>query len=89
MLRHAKKHVPFIEEYSPELFEMIQGIAEATERPHEEIVLINMDEEKGMFKDMGCTAFAVTGRASKTGEVFHGQTDMGCRMVFCRCYIDE
>ena len=27
MLRHAKKHVPFIEEYSPELSEMILGIA--------------------------------------------------------------
>jgi isopenicillin-N N-acyltransferase-like protein len=74
MLRHAKKHVPFIEEYSPELFEMIQGIAEATKRPIEEIVLINMDEEKGMFNQMGCTAFAATGGATKTGEAFHGQT---------------
>ena len=74
MLRHAKKHIPFIEEYSPELAEMIQGIADATERTYEEIVLINMDEEKGMFEKMGCTVFAVTGRATKTGEAFHGQT---------------
>lgn len=74
MIRHAKKHVPFIEEYSPELIEMILGIAEATGRPFEEIVLINMDEEKGMFEKMGCTAFAVTGMATKTGEAFHGQT---------------
>jgi len=74
MLRHAKKHVPFIEEYSPELTEMIKGIAAATERPFEEIVLINMDEEKSMFNLTGCTAFAATGKATKTGEAFHGQT---------------
>jgi isopenicillin-N N-acyltransferase-like protein len=71
---HARKHIPYIEEYSPELHEMIKGISDATERPLEEIVLINMDEEMGMLNKKACTAFAATGRATRTGEAFHGQT---------------
>jgi len=74
MLKHARKHEPFIQDYSPEIAEELKGIADGSSRSYDEIVMINALEEKRAFGLSRCTAFAATGRATKDGKTYAGQT---------------
>lgn len=73
LLRESKKFIPFIEDYSPEIAEELRGMADGSEKSYEEIVLINLLEEEPYFEVKRCTAFAVTGNATKNGETYQGQ----------------
>lgn len=73
MLKHAKKYIPFIEDYSPEIAEELKGMADGSGRSYEEIVMVNALEEREGFEARTCTAFAATGKATKDGQTYHGQ----------------
>jgi isopenicillin-N N-acyltransferase-like protein len=74
MLRHASKYCPFIQEYSPEVAEELRGVADGAGRSYDEIVMINALEERKAFEGSHCTAFAATGKATKDGRTYAGQT---------------
>src|SRR6056297_2408565 len=74
ILEHAKEHIPFIKEYSPKIFEEIQGIADGSKRKLEEIIMIHMHEERAGFSSHNCTTFAATGSSTTDGDTFIGQT---------------
>jgi len=82
LVNFAKKHMPYIEEYSPESMEKIRGIAEGAGFPVEEIVLVNMHEERALGRlsrqisplyEMHCTALGAAGPATADGETYIGQ----------------
>lgn len=82
LLNHARKHTPFIEEYSPESFEKLRGISEGSGISVDELVLLNMAEELStdpvakQFSPLNsahCTSFGATGSATKDGETYIGQ----------------
>lgn len=73
MLKHARKYAPFIEDYSPEIGEELKGIAEGSGRSYEEVIMANSLEEREGYADH-CTCFAATGRATKDGLTYTGQT---------------
>ncbi|MEM2703496.1 MAG: C45 family peptidase [Candidatus Bathyarchaeia archaeon] len=73
MIKHARKYIPFIEDYSPEITEELKGIADGSERLFEEIIMINALEEKESFEKRECTAFAVTSKSTINGETYYGQ----------------
>jgi isopenicillin-N N-acyltransferase-like protein len=72
MLKHARKYEPFIQDYSPEISEELRGMADGSGRLYDEIVMVNALEERESFSR--CTAFAATGRATKGGETYVGQS---------------
>ncbi len=72
-LKHIKKHIPVIEDYSPEIADELKGIADGANRQYEDIVLLTMMEEFKGFSH-NCTSFAVTGNATKSGDTFIGQS---------------
>jgi len=74
ILEHVRKHIPYIKEYSQEIFEEIQGIAEGSGKLLEEIIMIHMHEEKSGFSSHNCTTLASTGKATSKGETLIGQT---------------
>jgi isopenicillin-N N-acyltransferase-like protein len=78
MLRFAKRYTPYIEDYSPEVYEEMKGIADGSGKTLEEIVLLSLHEERFILGEeelmRHCTAFAVTGPATKNGETYIGQT---------------
>jgi len=74
ILEHAKEHIPFIKEYSPKIFEEIQGIADGSKRKLEEIIMIHMHEERSGFSSHNCTTYASTGQASADYKTYIGQT---------------
>jgi isopenicillin-N N-acyltransferase-like protein len=83
-VRLARKHSPFLEEYSPELLEEMKGIADGSGRLYEEILMVNLMEERSGLTTAngsdwtsnrpGCTGFAATGKATGTGETILGQS---------------
>lgn len=73
LIRRAKRYAPFIEGYSPEIAEELQGMADGSGRSYEEIVMVNALEERNALGCGGCTAFAATGAATKDGKTYLGQ----------------
>ena len=73
-LKYVQKHIPYIEEYSPEIKEELKGIAEGANLLYEEIIMIHMHEERAGFSSHNCTTFAATGSSTTDGDTFIGQT---------------
>jgi isopenicillin-N N-acyltransferase-like protein len=76
VLREANKYIPFIEDYSPEVAEEIEGTAAGAGIPLQELVMLVAFPE--MFYPrlfQHCTAFAVGGEATFGGEIFVGQNE--------------
>lgn len=76
VLREAKKYIPFIENYSPEIAEEIRGTAEGAEVSLQELVMVIAFPEMyypRLFQH--CTAFAVGGQATVDGEIYVGQNE--------------
>jgi len=69
----GRKFAPFIEDYSSEIAEEMKGIAEGSGRTYEEIVVVNLMEERSYLNKEGCTGFGATGRATLNGETYIGQ----------------
>lgn len=75
----SKKHLPYAEEYSPQLIEEIHGIADGSGLPFEEVFCLNC------FLDLydisvpllgllfGCTCFALSRQATGNKGIFIGQ----------------
>lgn len=74
IIEHVRKHIPYIKEYSKEIFKELQGIADGSDKLLEEIIMIHIHEEKSGFSSHNCTTFAATGRATLNQETFIGQT---------------
>jgi isopenicillin-N N-acyltransferase-like protein len=76
VLREAKKYIPFIENYSTEIAEEIQGTAEGAGVSLQELVMVIAFPEMYYPRLFGhCTAFAVGGEATAGGEVYVGQNE--------------
>jgi isopenicillin-N N-acyltransferase-like protein len=75
LLNTVKKHIPFIEDYSPEIAEELRGISDGAEVHHEEVVMLTACLEL-LYPRFGgkCTSFASTGHATVDGETYVGQT---------------
>ncbi len=79
LLKFAAKNIPFVQEYSPESFQIMEGIAEGSGASIEEVTLIQMHEEMHTSKEKcviyrdHCTSFGATGPATVAGETFIGQ----------------
>lgn len=74
VLEYIKKHIPYIKEYSNDIYDELRGIAKGSNKLLEEIVMIHMQEETSGFTSHNCTTFASTGKATVNGETFIGQT---------------
>ena len=74
MLKHARKYEPFIQNYSPEIAEELKGMADGSGRSYDEIVMVNALEELGAFESSRCTTFAATGKATRDGVTYAGQS---------------
>ncbi len=72
--KHARKNLPYIEEYSPEIAWEMKGIAAGAKRHYEEIIMLSMHEEIKGFSAHNCTTFAVTGTVTVNNESYIGQT---------------
>jgi len=76
VLKEARKYVPFIDEYSPDIMEEIRGTAEGAGVSLDELVMVIAFPEMyypRLFQH--CTAFAVGGDATVGGEVYVGQNE--------------
>jgi isopenicillin-N N-acyltransferase-like protein len=77
MALFAKKCTPYIEAYSPEIFEQMKGIADGSGRTLEEIALIFLHEESRVLGEeelmRHCTVIAATGAATVGGETYVSQ----------------
>jgi isopenicillin-N N-acyltransferase like protein len=80
LISYAGAHAPASRDYAPELVQEIEGIAAGAGLPFEAVFLINCFDEvtchgPGIIKIglHGCTAFAVTGRATSDGRSYIGQ----------------
>jgi len=76
LLAHSEKYIPFIKDYSAEIYDELRGIAKGSGRKLEEIVMLTLHEERRSFSELAqsCTTFAVTGRGTKDGSNLMGQT---------------
>jgi len=76
ILNHSGKYLPFIDDYSEDIYQEMKGIAEGSGHDIEEIVMISLHEERSSFSELerNCTSFAATGQATKGGTTFMGQT---------------
>jgi isopenicillin-N N-acyltransferase-like protein len=78
MLKFAKRYTPYIEDYSPEIYEQMKGIADGSGKTLEEITLIFLHEESSILGEKElmrhCTVIAATGPATISGETYISQT---------------
>ena len=73
----AKKYLPLVESFDPELIEMLKGQAEGAGVPFDEVFTLRCKLELGMYYQRIstlCTSFAVTGNATEGGKTIIGQT---------------
>ncbi|MCW3992013.1 MAG: C45 family peptidase, partial [Candidatus Bathyarchaeota archaeon] len=76
LLKEARKFIPEIEGYSPEIAEEIRGTAEGAGVQYEEVVMIVSFPEMYYPKLLGaCTAFAVSDSVTASGDVYVGQNE--------------
>jgi isopenicillin-N N-acyltransferase-like protein len=80
MLKGIKKFIPYVESYSPETAEEAHGIADGSGLKYEEIMLLELHEERMFFSKFGrerlwhhCKNFGATGNATVDGECYVGQ----------------
>jgi isopenicillin-N N-acyltransferase-like protein len=76
LLREARKFVPHIEDYSPEIAEEMRGTAEGARILHEEVIMVTAFPEMYYPRILGtCTAFAVSDSVTANGDVYVGQNE--------------
>jgi isopenicillin-N N-acyltransferase-like protein len=77
IIANAKKYLPLVESFDPELIEMLKGQAEGAGVTFDEVFALRCRLELGMYyhRIMAlCTSFAATGEATKGGKTIIGQT---------------
>lgn len=72
LLREARKYLPFVEDYSPEIADEMRGLADGAKVKYEEIGALIAYYELGESL-LSCTCFAATGKATVDGETYIGQ----------------
>jgi isopenicillin-N N-acyltransferase-like protein len=87
MLKTAGKFWPFIEEYSDEIAQELEGLCEGSKRKIEEITLLTAFNEIQFYYSSarvstyggsaGCTSFCATAEATENGETLIGQNNDG------------
>ncbi len=75
MIKQSSRFIEPIKAYAPELFEQMEGIAEGSGLPLNEILFLNgaCEFDAGGSALMGCTSFAAAGEATKDGKTILGQ----------------
>ena len=73
----AKKYLPLVESFDPELIEMLKGQAEGAGVTFDEVFTLRCKLELGMYYHRItalCTSFVATGEATRGGKTIIGQT---------------
>jgi isopenicillin-N N-acyltransferase-like protein len=77
IIQNARKYLPLVENFDPDLIEMLKGQADGARVTFDEIFALRCKFELGMYyrRVMAlCTSFAVTGNATRGGKTIIGQT---------------
>jgi isopenicillin-N N-acyltransferase-like protein len=79
-LPHAKTLLPVIRDYAPTALEEMQGMAQGSGLPFEDILLLSCAYEKyfNFHAPEHCTAFAVMNASSRNGDLICGQNNDEC-----------
>lgn len=76
VMANARKYLPLVENFDPQVLEFVKGIAEGSGISFEEAVMLQAGLEMmfyaGQISGL-CTSFAATGEAAKGGKTFLGQ----------------
>jgi isopenicillin-N N-acyltransferase-like protein len=73
LCRNAMAFLPLMEKLSPSFVEEVRGLSEGAGISFEEAVLCQARGEAARINDEACTAFAMTGKATKDGVTLAGQ----------------
>lgn len=73
LLEKVRSYIPYIQEYSLPLYQELEGMAKGSSCLLEELVMLTLHEELEAFTG-SCTSFAVTGKTTRDGTAFQGQT---------------
>ena len=73
LCRQAMTFLPMMEALSPTFVEEVRGLADGAGLSFEEAVLCQARAEAGRVAEGGCTAFALTGQATRNGQPLAGQ----------------
>jgi isopenicillin-N N-acyltransferase-like protein len=77
IIANAKKYLPLVERFDPELVEMLKGQADGAGVTFDEVLALRCSLELGFYYQRIttlCTSFAATGNATKGGKTIIGQT---------------
>jgi isopenicillin-N N-acyltransferase-like protein len=73
VLERVRFFEPLFREHCPALLEEVRGLAEGAGLSYEEALLLQIRGEVNAVPEGGCTAFAISGRGTATGQVLIGQ----------------
>jgi isopenicillin-N N-acyltransferase like protein len=73
LARNAMRFVPLIEALNPRYLEEVHGLAHGAGISFEEAMICQARAEAAYDYDGGCTAFALTGAATRAGQTLAGQ----------------
>lgn len=73
LCRNAIAFLPLMEKLSPSLVEEVRGLSEGAAISFEEAMLCQARGEAAQINDEACTAFALTGKATRAGITLAGQ----------------
>jgi isopenicillin-N N-acyltransferase-like protein len=77
VLATAKKYLPLVESFDPDMIQMLKGQAEGAGVTFDEVFALRCGTELNWYYQRLttlCTSFAVTGKATKDGKTIIGQT---------------
>ena len=77
----AKRYIPAMEKWTPEVMEEIKGMAEGAQMELEQILALTTAYEKSFSRDMiseKCTSFLLAPKATYAQKVIVGQTNEEC-----------
>ncbi len=77
IIANARKYLPLVESFDPELIDMLKGQADGAGVTFEEVFTLRCRLELGMYYQRIlalCTSFIATGNATKGGKTIIGQT---------------
>jgi isopenicillin-N N-acyltransferase like protein len=71
-LSEANPYLPHIQSFAPHLVTEMQGIADGANVPLSHVLFVNIATELTRY-GCGCSAFAISGRGTKSGQIIAGQ----------------
>ncbi len=73
LCRNALRFVPLLEAFNPKYLEEVRGLAAGAQISFDEAMLCQARAEAAYQYDEGCSAFALTGAATRGGQTLAGQ----------------